>query len=163
MCDYWNSDGKAPLKIITLGNSGVGKSTLLERFSTGQFRQRFCSTRLPELVKLKAKLDQEMSIYVDIWDTAGQEKFNSLTNSYYRNSFSAPYFWKILEFLNSIFHMKCFSSSGMQREVNFMCSKIFDYELDQNNFCLAQKIVITFFHDFFLKYYFTSKYNDFCL
>ncbi|XP_071117161.1 ras-related protein Rab-1A-like isoform X2 [Haliotis cracherodii] len=55
-------------KILIIGDSGVGKSALLLRFTENTYLERFNTT-----------------IGVDFWDTSGQERFRAITSSYYRN------------------------------------------------------------------------------
>ena len=72
-------------KIIIIGDSGVGKTSLTYRISTGKFHQidiptlgfEFC----PILVKYKDKI-----IRLELWDTCGQEAYRSLIKSFFINS-----------------------------------------------------------------------------
>lgn len=73
------------LKIVLLGDSGVGKTTCLTRWMTGKFysnlRQTVGANHQRKVVELK-----DGSVDMFIWDTAGQEVFRSLTPMYARNS-----------------------------------------------------------------------------
>ena len=72
----------ADLKLILLGDSAVGKSKLVERFLCNNYIERQLSTYALTMYRHNTVLDgQELKI--DIWDTAGQECFNSLHPSYY--------------------------------------------------------------------------------
>ncbi|KAI3429564.1 hypothetical protein D9Q98_005651 [Chlorella vulgaris] len=71
-------------KILLVGDSGVGKSSLLLRFSTGGFEEL-----VPTIgVDFKAKVVDVggKKVKLTIWDTAGQERFRTLTSSYYRGA-----------------------------------------------------------------------------
>ncbi|GAB4822438.1 hypothetical protein N2152v2_009484 [Parachlorella kessleri] len=71
-------------KILLVGDSGVGKSSLLMRFTTGGFQEL-----APTIgVDFKAKIVelQGKQIKLTVWDTAGQERFRTLTSSYYRGA-----------------------------------------------------------------------------
>lgn len=75
-------------KYIIVGSSGVGKSSLLLRFTDNRFPIN------PEMtigVEFGAKIINidNNDIKLQIWDTAGQEAFRSITRSYYRNSAGA--------------------------------------------------------------------------
>jgi len=72
-------------KIIILGDSGVGKSCLLLKFSENKFDQFSIATIGIEFKVKHIKIDDK-KIKLHIWDTSGQEKFNALTRSYYRDS-----------------------------------------------------------------------------
>ncbi|TSM52292.1 Ras-related protein Rab-8B [Bagarius yarrelli] len=75
-------------KLLLIGDSGVGKTCLLFRFSEDAFNTTFISTigidfkiRTIELNGKKIKLQ--------IWDTAGQERFRTITTAYYRGAMHA--------------------------------------------------------------------------
>jgi Ras-related protein Rab-18 len=72
-------------KILIVGDAGVGKSSLLLRYCDDKFTDKTSSTIG---VDFKAKMLQihGKTIKLSIWDTAGQEKFRTLTSSYYRNA-----------------------------------------------------------------------------
>ena len=73
------------LKYVIVGDASVGKSNLLLRYTHGQFRDEYQLTIGVEFGSNNVILDN--SVYrVQIWDTAGQENFRSITRSYYKNS-----------------------------------------------------------------------------
>ncbi|KAG2222588.1 hypothetical protein INT45_008707 [Circinella minor] len=77
----------ATLKLLLIGNSGVGKSSLLLRFTDDTFLP-------PDEVSATIGVDFKVSMMdlhgetykLTIWDTAGQERFRTLTSSYYRGA-----------------------------------------------------------------------------
>jgi len=72
-------------KILMIGDSGVGKSSILLRFTDDDFEEdRPCTIGVDFKTKMM-DLDGKR-INLTIWDTAGQEKFRSLTSSYYRGT-----------------------------------------------------------------------------
>ena len=72
-------------KYIIIGDSAVGKSNILLRYVHGQFNDEFQSTLGVEFAA--KNLEIENLIYrIQIWDTAGQENFRSITRAYYKNS-----------------------------------------------------------------------------
>ena len=75
------------LKTIILGDSGVGKTTLLYKFFTGVFgHENQSSTVGVNFISKYVKYsDFENSVKLQIWDTAGQERFRSIIRSYYHN------------------------------------------------------------------------------
>jgi Ras-related protein Rab-22 len=94
-----DSTGEQSVKVVLLGDSGVGKSSLALRFVTNEFKPYSESTigasfmsksiRIP--VSPSSKVDdkstqQERRIGLKIWDTAGQEKYRSLAPMYYRGA-----------------------------------------------------------------------------
>jgi len=72
-------------KITIIGNSGVGKSSILLRFTDDDFEEGQPCTIGVDFKTKNIKLDERV-ISLSIWDTAGQEKFRSLTSSYYRGT-----------------------------------------------------------------------------
>mmetsp|Transcript_2054 Transcript_2054/g.4765 ORF Transcript_2054/g.4765 Transcript_2054/m.4765 type:complete len:205 (+) Transcript_2054:252-866(+) len=72
-------------KLLIIGDSGVGKSSILLRFTDDEFEEDHPCTIGVDF-KIKPMTFQGQSINLTIWDTAGQEKFRSLTSSYYRGT-----------------------------------------------------------------------------
>lgn len=73
-------------KILLLGNSGVGKSSLLIRFSDNAYDELFSTTIGIDFKMKTIKLENDKNVKLQCWDTSGQEKFRSITNSYYRGT-----------------------------------------------------------------------------
>eukprot|EP01117_Protostelium_nocturnum_P000607 TRINITY_DN106_c0_g1_i1.p1 TRINITY_DN106_c0_g1~~TRINITY_DN106_c0_g1_i1.p1 ORF type:complete len:207 (+),score=72.38 TRINITY_DN106_c0_g1_i1:94-714(+) len=72
-------------KILMIGDSGVGKSSILLRFTDDDFEEdQPCTIGVD--FKTKIVNLENKRINLTIWDTAGQEKFRSLTSSYYRGA-----------------------------------------------------------------------------
>ncbi|KAL3771531.1 hypothetical protein ACHAWU_003706 [Discostella pseudostelligera] len=77
------------LKVIILGDSAVGKSKLVERYMMDDYNPRRLSTHALTIHRKNVRItgknndDDTTSVTVDFWDTAGQEKFNSMHPSYY--------------------------------------------------------------------------------
>ena len=79
------SQSKPNFKCILIGDSGVGKSCLMMRFSDDTFNQEFVSTIGVDFTNRTMDLDGER-VKCQLWDTAGQERFRTLTTSYYRDA-----------------------------------------------------------------------------
>jgi len=75
-------------KIVLIGDSGVGKSNLLSRFTRNQFNEESKSTIGVEFATRSIQTDGK-TIKAQIWDTAGQEKFRAITSAYYRGAVGA--------------------------------------------------------------------------
>ena len=73
------------LKIMLIGNSGVGKTCILSRFSSDSYNQSYISTVGIDF-RIKTIEVNGKVIKLQIWDTAGQERFQSITSSYYRGA-----------------------------------------------------------------------------
>jgi small GTP-binding protein len=75
------------VKILLVGESGVGKSCLIMRFVEDTFTDSFISTIGVDFKFKTVKLptDDKM-VRMQIWDTAGQERFRTITHNYYRGA-----------------------------------------------------------------------------
>lgn len=72
-------------KLLLIGDSGVGKTCILFRFSDDAFHTTFISTIGIDF-KIKTIELHGKKIKLQIWDTAGQERFHTITTSYYRGA-----------------------------------------------------------------------------
>lgn len=73
------------MKLLLIGDSGVGKSCLLLRFSDDSFTPSFIATIGIDFKIRTIDLDNK-KIKLQIWDTAGQERFRTITTAYYRGA-----------------------------------------------------------------------------
>ncbi|XP_046857026.1 ras-related protein Rab-8A-like [Xenia sp. Carnegie-2017] len=72
-------------KLLLIGDSGVGKTCVLFRFSEDAFNSTFISTIGIDFKIRTIELDGK-KIKLQIWDTAGQERFRTITTAYYRGA-----------------------------------------------------------------------------
>jgi small GTP-binding protein len=72
-------------KILIVGNASVGKTSFLLRFVDGQFPESHLSTIGVDFKFKNIRLSERM-IKLQIWDTAGQDKYRSLTKNYFKGS-----------------------------------------------------------------------------
>ncbi|XP_042391945.1 ras-related protein Rab11B-like [Zingiber officinale] len=75
-------------KVVLIGDSGVGKSNLLSRFSRNEFSLESKSTIGVEFATRTIRVDDKV-IKAQIWDTAGQERYRAITSAYYRGAVGA--------------------------------------------------------------------------
>lgn len=76
-------------KIVLLGDSGVGKSQLVNRFTNSEFNPDSKATIGVEFATRTVRIDDKKLVKAQIWDTAGQERYRSLASSYYRGAVGA--------------------------------------------------------------------------
>jgi len=73
-------------KVLTIGDCGVGKSSLNLRFAKGSFSEQPDPSSNSNDVLAKTMTVDNCSCFLKIWDTAGQERFNTITASFYRGA-----------------------------------------------------------------------------
>lgn len=81
-------------KIIVVGASGVGKSALVQRLTTNEFKSDLTSTVGVEVATHELNVDGN-DVKLLIWDTAGQERFRSVSRAYFRNAVGALFVFDI--------------------------------------------------------------------
>ncbi|KAG9509080.1 Ras-related protein Rab-11A, partial [Fragariocoptes setiger] len=75
-------------KIVLIGDSGVGKSNLLSRFTRNEFNLESKSTIGVEFATKSIQVDGKI-VKAQVWDTAGQERYRAITSAYYRGAVGA--------------------------------------------------------------------------
>eukprot|EP01041_Mallomonas_annulata_P009484 gene9484-19707_t len=75
-------------KVVLIGDSGVGKSNLLSRFTRNEFNLESKSTIGVEFATKSIQVESK-TIKAQIWDTAGQERYRAITSAYYRGAVGA--------------------------------------------------------------------------
>lgn len=80
-----NNQNIPQIKLILLGDSGVGKSSIIKRYMEDSFEDNITSTLgssfLEKTINVKGK-----KVKIEVWDTAGQEEFRSVTKIFVKNS-----------------------------------------------------------------------------
>ncbi|XP_018359727.1 PREDICTED: ras-related protein Rab-9A isoform X2 [Trachymyrmex cornetzi] len=80
-----NSQRSTLLKVVILGDGGVGKSCLMNRFVSNHFDEHSFHTIGVEFLNKDIEINGE-AYTLQIWDTAGQERFKTLRTPFYRGS-----------------------------------------------------------------------------
>ncbi|EGD76923.1 Ras family domain-containing protein [Salpingoeca rosetta] len=78
-------DLEHPVKVLIVGNGAVGKSSMIQRYCKGIFTREYKKTIGVDFLEKKLSVKGE-ELRLMIWDTAGQEEFDSLTKAYYRDA-----------------------------------------------------------------------------
>ena len=75
-------------KIVLIGDSGVGKSNILSRFTRNEFNLESKATIGVEFAQKTINIEGKI-VKAQIWDTAGQERYRAITSAYYRGAVGA--------------------------------------------------------------------------
>eukprot|EP00270_Netrium_digitus_P008554 TRINITY_DN2567_c0_g1_i1.p1 TRINITY_DN2567_c0_g1~~TRINITY_DN2567_c0_g1_i1.p1 ORF type:complete len:225 (-),score=52.40 TRINITY_DN2567_c0_g1_i1:434-1108(-) len=75
-------------KVVLVGDSGVGKSNLISRFTKNEFNMESKSTIGVEFATRSIEVDGK-TVKAQIWDMAGQERYRAITSAYYRGAVGA--------------------------------------------------------------------------
>ena len=78
-------DDPEHFKIIIIGDTSVGKTSLMRRYIEGIYNEKTLSTIGIELFKKEVSI-QNKNYVMKIWDTCGQEKFRAISKNYYHNA-----------------------------------------------------------------------------
>merc|ERR1711920_530379 len=76
---------KVLLKVIILGDSGVGKTSLMNQYVNRKFTNQYKATIGADFLTKEVMIDDTV-VTMQIWDTAGQERFQSLGVAFYRGA-----------------------------------------------------------------------------
>uniref|UniRef100_A0A8C5CJ16 small monomeric GTPase n=1 Tax=Gadus morhua TaxID=8049 RepID=A0A8C5CJ16_GADMO len=85
-------------EVVLIGDSGVGKSNLLSRFTRNEFNLESKSTIGVEFATRSIQVDGK-TVKAQIWDTAGQERYRAITSAYYRGAVGALLVYDIAKHL----------------------------------------------------------------
>ena len=133
-----------PLKIILIGESSVGKTSIIKRYIDNKFNNDCKSTISASIEKKLYRIDNDNILELNIWDTAGEEKYRTVTKQFYKDSHGAliiyditkkETFEKINSWLNElrelsppdiiVFIIGNKNDLNQKREINFNETKIF--------------------------------------
>ncbi|CDO93450.1 unnamed protein product [Kluyveromyces dobzhanskii CBS 2104] len=74
------------LKVIILGDSGVGKTSLMHRYVNDKYSQQYKATIGADFLTKEVVVNDDKVATMQVWDTAGQERFQSLGVAFYRGA-----------------------------------------------------------------------------
>ncbi len=82
------AESKVPgCKVVLLGDSGVGKTCIIARYISGSFDKNSPTTNGASFCSKNVRFEQlDKNLLLDIWDTAGQEKYKALTKFFYKDA-----------------------------------------------------------------------------
>ena len=86
MESFPNQLRKCFVKLVIIGDSSVGKTSLIQMFEHNKFSQSFKPTIGADFSNKEITLEDGRIVTIQIWDTAGQERFQSLGSAFYRGA-----------------------------------------------------------------------------
>ena len=107
-------------KILLLGDSGVGKTSLIKRYAENEFAPHLLATAGVDF-KVKIVTIAGKKIKIQLWDTAGQERFHHITRSYYRGAHGIALVYDITDsdtFKNVNYWMANIAQTGVDEKVS---------------------------------------------
>mmetsp|Transcript_75940 Transcript_75940/g.150468 ORF Transcript_75940/g.150468 Transcript_75940/m.150468 type:complete len:207 (-) Transcript_75940:505-1125(-) len=87
---------KVLLKVIILGDSGVGKTSLMNQYVNKKFSAQYKATIGADFLTKEVTVDDRL-VTMQIWDTAGQERFQSLGVAFYRGADSCVLVFDVIQ------------------------------------------------------------------
>jgi small GTP-binding protein len=149
-------------KILTIGESGVGKTCILLRYTDNKFSKHHLTTiGIDFKTKIVSYYDKKIKLY--IWDTAGQERFRNIAQQYYNGAdgiflvydvTDRKSFEKVSEWMKTILSYKTKDKIGLILLANKVDSDTREISMDE-----GQKLS----NEFGIKYFETSALNNYNL
>ena len=85
--DSMDNENEESIKVVLIGESGVGKTSIISQFTKGIFNQDLISTNgATFFIMNKEFKEQQKTLSFEIWDTAGQEKYRSLAKMFFKDA-----------------------------------------------------------------------------
>jgi Ras-related protein Rab-8A len=84
------------VKLIIIGDSGVGKTNILMKFCEQEFKSSYVATIGVDF-KIKTIQVEDKRFKLQIWDTAGQERFKNITQTYYKGAVGIILAYSVIE------------------------------------------------------------------
>ena len=76
-----------PVKVVLIGESGVGKTSIINQFTSGKFDPDCVTSLSAQFISKTVEFNNlQKAIKFDIWDTAGQEKYRALAKIFYKDA-----------------------------------------------------------------------------
>ena len=117
-----NSNYTKKFKVVLLGESAVGKSSILSRFAKNEFDDMQESTIGAAFFSKVYSLEEiNESVFLEIWDTAGQERYKSLAPMYYRNASLIMIVFDITNYPSLVYAKSYLSKVKLHCPDSFIC------------------------------------------
>ena len=97
-------ENKIHIKLILLGEAGVGKSAIIQRYNENTFSENISSTSHANFIEKDVTVNNQ-KVILELWDTVGQEEYRSVAKMFLKNS-------KIVILVYDVTNFKSFESLG---------------------------------------------------
>ncbi|KAI1285937.1 Ras-related protein Rab-24 [Halotydeus destructor] len=162
-----NRESRVDMKVVLLGKEYGGKTSLLERFINQRFVEKsidkYQATIGAAYASSKVTVDRK-SVTMAIWDTAGSERYESLSKQYYRNARAAIVCFDLSD-ATSFEKAKFWFTEVITREVNcnvYLCGTKHDLvERDTERRAISAKTISSYAAAIGAKYFETSSKTSF--
>ena len=139
------NDNSEPVKIVLIGESGVGKTSIIYQFVDNNFQLEQPSTIGGTFASKKVKCKNGKALRLEIWDTAGQERYRSVAKMFYKDANAAILVYDItnktsFEGLQNYWIPQVKESSPENIILIIVANKIDLFEREQVNEANAKKI-----------------------
>lgn len=125
-----------PLKVLIIGNSGAGKSSMLVRFANNTFNVNYTATIGIDF-KIKDIVINNKDYKLQIWDSAGQERFKTLTRNYFRGAMGIILVYDVTQ-------RETFDAvEGWMQDINAQCDALMPVVLVGNKCDMLADVVIS--------------------
>ena len=81
-----NEEETPNCKVVLLGETGVGKTCIISRYIRNEFNTETEISTMASFTSTTLTMNNNTKLRFDIWDTAGQEKYRSLTRFFYKDA-----------------------------------------------------------------------------
>lgn len=132
------SKGPDTVKVVLIGESGVGKTSIISRFINDTFDHNVVTSLGASYIsKTLSFPEQNKSIKFDIWDTAGQEKYRSLAKVFYKDAMIIIFVYDITS-ISSFNEIKNFWYKQIQE--NILCPPIYAVAANKSDLYESEKV-----------------------
>ena len=77
---------KTPFKVVFVGESKVGKSSIIGQYASGKFNPKIQPSNTGQFIQKEVKLTDNSSVTLDIWDTPGEAKYRNVTKIFLKDA-----------------------------------------------------------------------------
>uniref|UniRef100_A0A6B2LI57 Ras-related protein Rab n=1 Tax=Arcella intermedia TaxID=1963864 RepID=A0A6B2LI57_9EUKA len=85
------------MKVVVVGNIGVGKTSIIRRFVGNAFPKHYKATVGVDFALKVIQIDEKTTVQLQLWDIAGQERFGTMTKIYYKKALGALVVFDVTE------------------------------------------------------------------